>query len=181
MSRWRPGCETSIFTKPNLVEAIDGLGGYDVEVFRAPGTNWTIAGIVASQSLIQLRTYFLNSFRIEVGLLAWSNLSWRYIEIARLWEQYFLGGSDIKFTGKDKFLQGSWFQHVAGSEELKHPGLDSKLFTGWGGGIHDDTFAGIRRKIIKERRLLNQPYNLTLLTVDTHSPNGYPSPMSGSK
>lgn len=85
-------------------------------------------------------------------------------------------GSDIKFTGKDKFFKDHGFQHVYGSEELKHAGLDSGLFTGWGGGIHDDTLLDQAKKIIKERRLLNQPYNLTLLTVDTHSPNGYPSP-----
>lgn len=162
--------------KENHVEKIDELGGYGVEVFpAAPGTNWTIAGMVASQCSIPLRTYFLKSSELKSGYLPGAICLG---DILRLhgYEQYFLGGSDIRFTGKDKFYKDHGFQHVYGSEELKRAGLDPGLFTGWGGGIHDDTLLDQAKKIIRGGKLLDQPYNLTLLTVDTHSPSGYPSP-----
>lgn len=160
----------------NIVERIDNLGGYDVENFpSAPGTNWTIAGMIASQCSIPVKTYFTESSALKGEYLP-NAVCLGDVLHANGYEQFFLGGSDLTFTGKDKFFRTHGYQHAYGSDQWKEKGLDPGLFGGWGGGIHDDTLLAEAKNIIAGRKSARQPYNLTLLTLDTHAFDGYPSP-----
>jgi phosphoglycerol transferase len=158
----------------NLIEPIDRLPGLVIPHFApSPGTGWSIAGMVASQCSIPTIPY------LKVGAYAKNFLPGAIclgdILARDGYQQYFLSGPDLKFAGMDKFYRDHGYQHILGRTEWRKMNLDKTLFTSWGGGIHDDTLLDHARKIITEMHYTHQSYNMTLITTDSHAPQGTPS------
>lgn len=83
------------------------------------------------------------------------------------YKQIFLGGASLKFAGKGNFFKLNNYE-VFGNEEWdkNYPRND------W--GIYDyDLFKEAKKKYM-ELSENGEPFNLTILTVDTHFPTGYP-------
>jgi phosphoglycerol transferase len=160
----------------NLVESIDNIKGVTIPNFvPAPGTRWSMAGMLSSQCSFPLKPYYGGYH--DLPRIFFPNAICLGDILARFgYKQYFLSGPDIKFDGMDRFYNHHGYQQTIGKNEWRKRGLSPKLFTSWGAGPHDDTLLEEAKKIIQQNHSANQAYNLTLITTDTHAPKGFPSP-----
>ncbi|NTV25877.1 MAG: LTA synthase family protein [Chlorobiaceae bacterium] len=165
-------------THINAIGPIEDLPGYRVPNFiQAPGTGWSIAGMISSQSSIPLKPFY----KSDVGNYArngyFPNLSSLGDILAKQgYAQYFLVGPDLHFSGMDQFYLSHGYNVAIGRDEWRKRGLDQSLFTGWGEGLHDDTLLDESYKFIQFCRSQKQPFAITIMTTDTHFPDGFPSP-----
>jgi phosphoglycerol transferase len=141
-------------------------------IISPKATNWTIAGMVASQCGIPLITNievannmggmdkFLSSARCIGDILADNSYNLHYIN-----------GSNLEFAGKGKFYKSHGFKAVEGWEELKSRLINNSYKSPW--GLFDDSLYEINIDRLDNLRKDSKPYGLFTLTLDTHHPNGY--------
>jgi len=83
----------------------------------------------------------------------------------------FMGGASTRFAGKGYFLSAQGYEEVRGREELTPLMTDPTYLNNW--GLYDDTLLGLAaRKFDELAANPDQPFNFTVLTVDTHPPDG---------
>ncbi|TFW29220.1 phosphatidylglycerol--membrane-oligosaccharide glycerophosphotransferase [Massilia arenosa] len=159
----------------DLIAPLTALGGQHFRAYeQAPGTGWTIAAIVSTQcglplervTLFDINTQgqmvnsFLNNATCLGDLLAQQG-----------YRNVFLGGASPEFAGKGKFLRQHRYQEVYGREDWLKSGVREQDLNGW--GTYDaDLFARARTRLA-QLEASGKPFNLTLLTVDTHEPDGH--------
>lgn len=159
----------------NLISPIDKLPGVNLNILAAPGTTWSLAGMISSQCSIPVKgtsgfsSYAASSYLPNLICLG-------DILNLRGYNSYFLVGPELEFSGMDKYYKGHGYQNTYGLNEWKKLGLSKALFTGWGGGIQDDTLLEEAGKIIASNSRTSTPYNLTIITTDSHAPEGVISP-----
>jgi phosphoglycerol transferase len=142
---------------------------------QTTGTGWTIAGIVSSQCGIPLKSTTIFDGNMQ-GEIVKSFLPGAKclgdILLDNGYKNIFLGGASLYFAGKGKFLSQHGYSELYGKEEWSRIG--EKKFNEWG-LFDDDLFKHAKSKLdILEKS--KKPFNLTLLTVDTHFPDGLYSP-----
>jgi phosphoglycerol transferase len=159
----------------DLLAPLNGLQGSSFADYQqVPGTGWTIAAIVATQCGVPLErmTIFdgntqgqvMNSFLKNATCLT-------DLLAARGYRNVFMGGASTNFAGKDKFLGQHHYHEVYGKEEWLKSGALASDMNGW--GLYDaDLFSRAKTKL-RELSASKQKFNLTLLTVDTHEPEGH--------
>ena len=160
---------------PGLTPNINKLKKQSVSftnITSPKATNWTIAGMVASQCGIPLITNievannmggmdkFLASARCIGDILAENS-----------YDLHYTNGSNLEFAGKGKFYETHGFKSIEGWEELKSRLLNSSYKSPW--GLYDDSLYEINTDRLNNLRKANKPYGLFTLTLDTHHPNGY--------
>ena len=135
-------------------------------------TNWTIAGMVASQCGIPLLTpiasqnsmvgmdKFLSSATCIGDILNKNSYNLNYI-----------GGSDLDFAGKGKFYNSHGFNSVQGWYELENRLINKSYRSPW--GLFDDSLYEIINDRLIHLKNSDQAFGLFSLTLDTHHPNGY--------
>ena len=164
--------DESIF--PGLTPNLKGLEKEAVSfinIHSPQSTNWTIAGMVASQCGIPLLVpgYRGNSMSGLDKFLPLADCLGDILAEHR-YELNYLGGSNLDFAGKGTFYISHGFETVEGLEKLQYL-ISKKSLSPW--GLYDDDLY----EIIKERFInLNNsenPFGLFALTLDTHHPNGY--------
>ncbi|MGZ3181935.1 MAG: sulfatase-like hydrolase/transferase [Telluria sp.] len=159
----------------DLVAPLTALGGSHFEAYRqAPGTGWTIAAIVSTQCGLPLERVTLFDINTQ-GQMVDSFLNNATclgdILAAHGYRNVFLGGAAEEFAGKGKFLRQHHYGEVDGKEEWLKAGLREADMNGW--GMYDaDLFERARIKLDELHRA-GKPFNLTVLTVDTHEPDGH--------
>ncbi len=141
---------------------------------QQPGTGWTIAGIVASQCGIPLKNEGLEDGLVDRNALG--EAEERFLPgavcLGDVLEQHgyrsvFLGGADAGFAGKGKFLEQHGYDEVldrrdwqcSGARRISTPGACPTI------GCWRTPVSSSPRCVRQDR-----PYNLTLLTVDSHEP-----------
>ncbi|RWR00931.1 phosphoglycerol transferase I [[Pantoea] beijingensis] len=142
---------------------------------QLPGTEYTIAGIVASQCGIPLFAPFEGNASSSLSSFYPRNICLGDILKASGYENYFLQGADLRFAGKDLFLKSHGFdsQNMYGLNELKNSVDDPNYRNNW--GYYDDTvLEEVYRKFI-DLSQQNKRFALFTLTVDTHHPDGFVS------
>ncbi|WP_167761410.1 sulfatase-like hydrolase/transferase [Duganella callida] len=159
----------------DLLAPLNALPGTSFPSYeQVPGTGWTIAALVATQCGVPLErvTIFdgntqgqvINSFLKNAVCLT-------DLLAARGYRNVFMGGAATSFAGKDKFLSQHHYHEVYGREEWLKSGVQASDMNGW--GLYDaDLFSRARTKL-RELSASKQKFNLTLLTVDTHEPEGH--------
>ena len=163
---------------PNLKElerqalSIYGIG-------QAPLTDWTIAGMVASQCGMPLAT--ISTEMNDPGLgrakfLPGTSCIGDILE-SQGYQLAYLGGADTRFAGKGNFYRTHGFDEVVGSEELG--GIIDPEFSRskWGAYDQDVFKAGLIK--FRELNSADRPFALILLTTGTHPPSGFVSPQCG--
>ena len=173
----------------NAIKEIEELPGNKVKDFlQAPGTSWSIAGIISSQSGVPLKPFYYNLKEDGnfMGNFAQQGLCPSLVCLSDIlskkgYTQYFLTGPDLKFADMDKFFSSHHYNYAIGREEWLSRGVDKSLFTTWGDGIQDDTLLDEAYKIITTERARKRPFVVSLITVDTHFPDGFPSPRCSSE
>jgi len=157
---------------PNLNRLL-GEGTDFTDIQQLPGTEFTIAGMVASQCGLPLLsashgnsnssdTVFLPGARCMGDLLA-----------ERGFQLSFLGGAPLRFAGKGLFYQSHGFHNVFGLEELRAL-REPAAVSSWG-LYDDDLFASVVDEL-ERLHGTGLPHAVFALTLDTHHPRGHPTP-----
>lgn len=148
--------------------------GLDFSSIEMPtGSEWTIAGMVASQCGMPLVTSTgsgnsmgqTQKFLPKATCLGDVLKKHGYIN-------YYYGGADTKFAGKKNFYIDHGFHEVSGLNELKER-EEVSARSAW--GIYDDELFEIVKNDYKKLDK-NQKYAWFILNLDTHHPFGHVSP-----
>lgn len=161
----------------DLLASLKKLGGVSFLRYPgAPGTDWTIAGIVSTQCGLPLKRVtvyggndqgeVMKSFLPRAICLGDVLHSFGYHNV-------FMGGASLTFAGKGRFLSSHHYDEIYGREEWLAQGTLPHELNEW--GLHDDDLLHKARIKLDELQVAGKPFNLTLLTVDTHMPQGFVS------
>lgn len=144
---------------------------------QVPGTSWTIAAIVATQCALPLKritVYDENKQGELVPSFLPNATCLSDILAGHGYRNAFMGGASAGFAGKGRFLRTHHYHEVYGKEDWQRQGVPSDRMNGW--GLFDDDLFSRARSKLDRLHASGQPFNLTLLTVDTHEPAGHLSP-----
>lgn len=144
------------------------------QIKQTPGTGWTIAGVISSQCGIPLKILGLwdansqdrafPSFLPNATCLGDVLASNGYLNV-------FLNGPDLQFSGMGKFMQSHGYHEVLGKQEWLARGVSPDDVHDW--GVADDQLLRQAQHKLDDLMQQSQPFNLTLLTIDTHGPDGF--------
>lgn len=138
---------------------------------QLPGTDYTIAGMVASQCGIPLFAPFEGNASASMSSFFPQNLCLGDILKNSGYENHFVQGANLRFAGKDVFLKSHGFDHLVGAEELKSQVADPTYRNDW--GFYDDTVLDEVWKKYEALSKSGKRFSLFTLTVDTHHPDGF--------
>lgn len=149
-------------------ESIPSLHTYD-------GGGWTMAGIVGTQCGIPLRTdnTFNDNFDLnKLGSEGYEITS--YLPGATClgdvlaregYRNVFMGGADANFAGKGSFLSTHGYDEIHDLQEWRAAG-ETEIREDW--GLSDRRLFELAREQVVRLHEQQQPFNLTMLTLDTH-------------
>lgn len=147
----------------------DGFGGS----YTVPGTTWTMAAMVAQSSGLPVKLpfdgekYYGNYSRMLPG-------AWTLGDILQEegYNQVLLMGSDSSFAGRaDYFLQHGDYK-IDDYNTALEDGRLPKNYHEWWGYEDQKLFAYAKEELLRLAEE-GKPFNLTMLTADTHFEEGY--------
>ncbi len=146
----------------------DKLGGFHIY-----GMGFTMAGILAATAGVnyKLPVYNLNANIYAEVLPGITNLG--DILEAEGYGNYYLCGSYSSFSGKKAYLKGHGNYEVMDLSYAYDAGHISGDYYNDFWGYEDMYLYEIAKKELDRISSLDEPFNLTMLTVDTHMPEGY--------
>ena len=159
---------------PNLAPELGAIKANSLDFSNTqqlPGTEYTIAGMVASQCGIPLFAPFDGNASSSLSTFYPQNVCLGDILKAAGYQNYFYQGASLSFAGKDLFLSSHGFDHLYGFNELKSVVKDPGYRNDW--GWYDDTVLDLVFDKYVELAQQGRPFSLFALTVDTHHPDGF--------
>ncbi len=160
---------------PNLVRlaneninfsASDGVGGFN----STTNTTWTMGGIFASQSGLPFM------FPIDGNTLDKTKpFATKVTTIGDILKEYdytseFLCGSKATFAGRDVYFRSHGYDRIFDYDTAVEKGYTDK-FIWW--GLEDRLLYEIAKDELTELAKKDEPFCLTMITVDTHHVGGY--------
>ena len=138
------------------------------------GTGWTTAGVVSTQCGLPLRPP-VGSFLERVN----DDVSTRSAILVRAtclgdvlaragYSNVFLTGSSLSFGGMGEFIGAHGYDKALGREDWISSGETE--ISEW--GLTDDRLFANARQELDRLTAAGHPFNLTILTIDNHGPNG---------
>ncbi|MBX4389135.1 hypothetical protein K4H03_23960, partial [Mycobacterium tuberculosis] len=100
---------------PNLTPELGRIKAEAIDfsnTMQLPGTDYTIAGMVASQCGIPLFAPFEGNASASVSSFFPQNICLGDILKNSGYENYFVQGANLRFAGKDVFLKSHGFDHL---------------------------------------------------------------------
>jgi phosphoglycerol transferase len=161
----------------DLLAPLRGLPGTSFADYRgAVGTNWTMGGIVGTQCGVPLKVYSERPVKRRPGERSFLPGATCLGDVLRSrgYRNVFLGGAPLSFAGKGDFLADHGYQEAWGREQWEQAGAAKGDFNEW--GLYDHVLLQRALRRLDELHAAGQPFNLTLLTLDTHNPHGFLSP-----
>ncbi len=140
------------------------------------GGGWTMSGLVGTQCGIPLKSRLLvagmnpNDFGEQVASYLPGVECLGDVLAANGYTNVYLGGAHTRFAGKDTFLTGHGYDRVQGLAHWEAQGEDRDNISLW--GLSDQRLFAHAREAVTELHEAGQPFNLTMLTLDTHEPAG---------
>lgn len=155
----------------------ESLGG-----FRCPnGTGWTIAAMFATESglpflfPVEGNDDFENRSGMANGTVALGDILEK-----KGYYQEFLCGSDATFGGRRAFLeQHGDFEIYDLDVAIKNGYITEEQKVWW--GLEDRNLYRIAKDELTRVSTLGEPFNFTMLTVDTHHENGWICDLCGDE
>ena len=147
----------------------EGLGGF----YSIPGTAFTYGAMMSSSTGIP---YGMPNWH-DIVMTKDSKTMERVTAIGDIladegYNQMFMCGSQAKFSGRDAFYKTHGNYEICDYNQAKVDGLipeDYMVF--W--GFEDEYLFKYAKDKITELSKEDKPFNFTMLTVDTHNPEGY--------
>lgn len=161
----------------DLLAPLHALGGVSFPDYRPmPGATWTMAAMVATQCGVPLKVYSEADLRPRPGRKASLPGARCLGDVLQEhgWRNVFLGGAPLSFAGKGTFLRDHGYGETRGRDEWESIGVQPAELNDW--GLVDSALFQRARATLRELQAAGQPFNLTLLTIDTHNPHGFHSP-----
>lgn len=161
--------------KKNLLKSLEDIPHMSFEHFvQTVGADYTIAGMIASQCGIPLNLIavlarnnldeVLNSFLPQTMCLGDILHQAGYYNV-------FMKGASLTFSGTGNFYKLHHYDEVSGKMEwMSKKSYSYHDMLGW--GLPDDLLFKEAKIKVTELMKKDKPFNLTLLTVDTHGPYG---------
>lgn len=151
--------------------ADQGLGG----ALPAHGTTWTVAGMTAQSGGIPLKANILGRDENAMGefneFLPGATMLGDILKDEG-YNQSFVMGSNATFGGRDKLLRQHGNYHIIDLAYARANGLVPPDYYVWW-GYEDRLMFEFARNEATRLAALDKPFNLQLLTVDTHFSDGY--------
>lgn len=167
--------DSTVFGR-DLLASLQTLGGQRVGNYGpAPGTNWTIAGMVATQCGVPLRVYSEYDIKRREGERVFLPRATCLGDVlqARGYRNVFMGGAPLSFAGKGSFLRDHGYAETYGRDEWEKSGIKPGELNEW--GLYDSALFARAQARLDQLHASGQPFNLTLLTLNTHNPHGFMS------
>lgn len=154
---------------PNLNRMRSEAVWFD-NIHQFPGARWTIGGIVGSQCGVPL----LSQGQRNQILASVDNPFGQITCLAEFLQEdgfqtVYLGGATLEFAGKGRFLRDNGYTRTLGLDELPTAARQK-----W--GLYDSDLFNYGTEIFDALAEGTSPFLLTLLTLDTHPPDGASSP-----
>ena len=146
-----------------------------------PDCSWTIAGLVAQTAGLPLKLppeYNNRMSKYEEFLPGVVSLGEILEEEG--YHNYFMAGSDFSFGGRRKYFSQHGNYEILDYLWAKRNGKidkDYKVF--W--GFEDEKLFTFAKEELLQIAAKPEPFNFSLLTVDTHAPNGYVCQLCGDE
>ena len=137
-----------------------------------PGNGWTIAGIIGQSAGIPLK--------LPVGGNSMGQYDTFMPNLSGLgdilkkegYHNLFMCGSDLEFAGRSNyFLEHGDYETFDYYSAIKEGKISSDYRVWW--GFEDQKLYSYAKEKLKSLAKKDEPFNLTMLTVDTHYPDGY--------
>ena len=136
------------------------------------GTGWTIAGMVAQTSGIPLKLDIDGNSYGTNGSFLPGITSLGDILAKEGYNQYLMIGSDATFGGrKSYFKEHGNYKIYDYNWAIKNGKINENYYLNW--GFEDKKLFEFAKNELKNISTKSQPFNFTLLTIDTHAPDGY--------
>jgi phosphoglycerol transferase len=141
-----------------------------------PGGGWTMAGLIGTQCGIPLKGkavvfgFSPNREGQEARTYLPGATCLGDLLAANGYTNAFVGGADGRFAGKATYLADHGYTIDRGLAEWEAVGEDPANISDW--GLSDARTLAHARETLEQLRATGRPYNLTILTLDSHEPPG---------
>ena len=136
------------------------------------GTTWTAAAMVAQTSGVMVKVPFTADTYGGENEFIPGLVSIGEVLEKQGYQQMLLIGSNGQFAGRDSYFTEHGNYQVLDTEELKAQGRLPEDYREWWGFEDQKLFAYAKEELTKLGES-GQPFNFTMLTADTHFPDGY--------
>ena len=154
----------------------EGIGG----ALSFPGSTWTAAAMVAQTSGMVVKVpltadTYGGEDRFIPGIVSIGQLLEQ-----QGYRQTLLLGSDAAFAGRNSYFTEHGNYQIIDINSLKKEGRLPADYLEWWGYEDEKLFAFAKEELTK-LGASGKPFNFTMLTADTHFPNGYLCPSCGTE
>ena len=147
----------------------------------APLCGWTIAGMVAETAGLPLKMYVtnhVNNTMDEYGTFLPGAVTLGDILKDYGYHNYFMAGSDFEFGGRLNYCSEHGNYEVFDYNVAKERGIIPTDYYVWW-GFEDEYLFQWAKDELSEIAESDEPFNFSLLTVDTHCQDGYMCQLCG--
>lgn len=153
-----------------------GLGG----AYSFVGTTWTAAAMVAETSGLVVKVPLTaENYGGEDSYLPGAVSIGELLE-KQGYHQTLLVGSDAEFADRESYFTEHGNYEIVDINSLKEQGRLPQDYREWW-GFEDQKLFAFAKEELTRLAAGSKPFNLTMLTADTHFPNGYVCPLCDSK
>ena len=148
----------------------DGIGGASSYF----GTTWTAAALFAQTSGMIIKVpLFADDYDTEFlpGITTLGDILEK-----EGYNQTLLFGSDAEFACRDTYFTNHGGYKIVDTVSLKADGRLPESYNEWW-GFEDEKLFEYAKEELSELAVLGEPFNFTMLTADTHFPQGYKCPL----
>ena len=146
----------------------DTLGG----AYSYAGTTWTASAMVAQTSGMPVKVPITaDAYGSEVGFMP-GVVSIGEILAKEGYNQTLLVGSEAEFHGRKAYFTQHGDYNIVDLNSLKEDGKLPEDYLVWW-GFEDEKLFDFAKEELTALAAKGEPFNLTLLTADTHFPDGY--------
>ena len=167
-------------TLKDVTQAADGWQSIE-DLQQYQGGGWTMAGLVGTQCGIPLKGGSASDESSGRSAVPENDVD-TYLGGANClgdvlgehgYTSTFLGGANSSFAAKDTFLRGHGYSSIKGLAQWRAAGVSASDFRpDW--GLSDERLLANAREDLDalhaESKRTGQPFNLSVLTLDTHEP-----------
>lgn len=145
----------------------------------APACGWTMAGLMAQTSGLPLKLfkYQDNSGGVDNSMGKYASFMPGLTSLGEILERegyhnFFLAGSDFEYAGrKDYFTQHGNYEIWDYNSAIAEGKIPDNYKEGW--GFEDVKLYEYAKEKLTELAAQGEPFNFSMLTVDTHAGGGY--------
>ncbi len=155
----------------------NGIGG----ALSFMGTTWTAASMVAQTSGVPVKVSLgADSYGKEQDAFLPGVTSIGDILQQQGYNQSLMFGSAAQFHGREQYFADHGGYNILDTEALKESGRLPQDYHEWW-GFEDEKLFEYAKEEITRLASEDAPFNFTMLTADTHFPNGYLCPLCDDK